>query len=72
MHHPSSVRVPQGPGNTPFGVGGSLSTSTNPAANGPDTYPNVSVGSTMNCGTEVSAITEELRLAVEQCQVREY
>ena len=68
MHYPST-RAPLGPGNVSHeGIGGS--SNAMPMANsaaGP--YPSVSVSSTMNCGTEVNAITEELRSAVEQCQV---
>ena len=71
MRHTSpAARVSHGgSGNTAFG---GLPTSTNSVVHGPGTYPNVSVGSAMNCGTEVNAITEELRMAVEQCQVMRY
>ena len=70
MHH-ASVRVHHNPENTAYGIGGSISTNATPGvANGPATYPNVSVSSTMNCGTEVNALSEELRSAVEECQVK--
>ena len=38
--------------------------------NGPSAYPNVSsAGSNMNCAQEVNTLSEELRAAVEDCQV---
>ena len=37
------------------------------------TYPNVSsIGPNMNCETEVNELSEELRTAVEECQVERF
>ena len=72
MHH-ASVRVHHNPDNTAYGIGGSIPTNTIPTGpSGSATYPNVSVSSTMNCGTEVNALSEELRSAVEECQVTKW
>ena len=69
--HQTSARVHHNPENTSFGVGPSIATNSMPTnSNGPSSYPNVSLGSNMNCGTEVNALSEELRVAVEECQVR--
>ena len=69
--HQTSARVHHNPENNSFGAGSSIPVTSIPAsANGPSSYPNVSIGSNMNCGTEVNALSEELRVAVEECQVR--
>ena len=70
MMNQASVRVHHNPENTSYGVGPSISTNSMPiGANGQSTFPNVSVASNMNCGTEVNTMSEELRAAVEDCQV---
>ena len=70
--HQSSVRVHHNPENTAYGIGPSISTANSipVGTNGHASYPNVSVASNMNCGTEVNALSEELRAAVEDCQVK--
>lgn len=69
--HQTSARVHHNPENHSFGAGPSVSTNSIPTnVNGPSSYPNVSLGSNMNCGTEVNALSEELRVAVEECQVK--
>jgi hypothetical protein len=72
MMHQASVRVHHNPENTGYGIGPSISTANSipVGTNGHSSYPNVSVGSNMNCGTEVNTLSEELRAAVEDCQVK--
>ena len=71
MMHQASVRVHHNPDNSPYSIGQPQTTNTMPlGTNGPSAYPNVSsAGSNMNCTQEVNTLSEELRAAVEDCQV---